>query len=177
MRPDLNRVPEYFHQYIVQVKQNNFVDGFKWQEENFIKFLQSIPPDKYDYRYAEDKWTLKEVLQHMIDTERVFNYRALWFARKNETPLPGFDQLIFAANAPIDHRTWEDLVAEFQAVRKGTEMLFGSFTEEELDQTGTASGNQLYVLGIAFIILGHVEHHVRIIKTQYLVNHSNAVSI
>ncbi|MGH2565446.1 MAG: DinB family protein, partial [Ginsengibacter sp.] len=87
-RPDLTRVPEFYHNYINQVKENDLMEAFRIESPGFIQFFENIPSSKYDYRYAENKWTVKEVLQHIIDAERVFIYRALRFARKDATPLP-----------------------------------------------------------------------------------------
>src|SRR6187401_310355 len=96
-RPDLARVPEYFHRYINQVEEDDLMPAFRNQTETFIDFLEQIPPAKIDYRYAEGKWTIKEILQHIIDAERIFAYRALCFARKDATPLPSFEENDYAA--------------------------------------------------------------------------------
>ncbi|HET6994304.1 MAG TPA: DinB family protein [Chitinophagaceae bacterium] len=168
MRPDLSRVPVFYHNYISQVKQDELEEAFRAGTADFLQFLKSIPRSKYDYRYAEGKWTIKEVLQHIIDGERVFAYRALRFARKDTTPLPGFDENTFAENAKTDKRKWNDLVDEFKAVRDSSERLFASFDEDQLDAAGTANSNPVYVLGIGFIIVGHALHHMKIIKERYL---------
>ena len=96
MRPDLFRVGDWYHNYINQVPEDDLIIAFDKQGAALVRFLGTIPSDKYDYRYAEGKWTIKEVLQHIIDAERVFSYRALRFARKDSTPLPGFDENLFA---------------------------------------------------------------------------------
>jgi uncharacterized damage-inducible protein DinB len=134
----------------------------------FLSLLKSIPPDKQDHRYAEGKWTIKEVIQHIIDIERVFTYRALRFARKDPTNLPGFDEKVFSASANADKRKWEDIVDEFTSLRKATELMFGSFDDEQLESVGTASNVSMYVLGIGYIIVGHCEHHLAILKEKYL---------
>ena len=167
-RPDLSRVPEFFHGYISKVKEDDLMTGLKNSTNGLFDLLRSIPPEKHDHRYAEGKWTIKEVLQHMIDGERVFTYRALRFARKDDTPLPGFDENLFAQTAKIDKRNWSDLVEEFAAVRKASEMMFASFDDEQLDSSGVASERPIYVLGIGFIVAGHVNHHCQIIKEKYL---------
>ena len=167
-RPDLSRVPEFYHGYIGQVPENDLMEAFKKGTSSFIQFFETIPSSKYDYRYAEGKWTIKEVLQHIIDAERVFNYRALCFARKDPTPLPGFDENIFAANAKAEKRNWNDLLEEFKTVRKSSEQLFGSFDEEQLDASGIANDHSNYVLGFGYIIVGHSLHHMKVIKERYL---------
>lgn len=168
-RPDLTRVPDHFHKYINQVKEDDLVKAFKKQTRSFLKFLDEMPKNKRDYRYAEDKWTIKEVLQHIIDAERVFAYRALCFARKDATPLPSFDENSYAANSKAEQRKWKDLVNEFRTVRQSTEILFSSFDDEQLETSGNASGKSNYVLGIGFIIAGHINHHITIIKERYLI--------
>ena len=167
-RPDLSRVPVSFHNYINQVPEDDLIKSFKIQSEAFIRFLESIPPDKYDYRYAEGKWTLKELLQHVIDAERIFCYRALCFARKDATPLPSFDENSYAENSKAQNRDWNDLIEEFKAVRKATEYLFSSFDKEQLDSSGLSNKNPNYVLGMGFITIGHTLHHKKIIEERYL---------
>jgi len=166
--PDLSRVPEFYHNYIARVKENDLMTAFVNGTSLFIEFLKKIPVEKRDYRYAEGKWTIKEVLQHVIDGERVFTYRALRFARKDETPLPGFDETLFAENSKADKRNWDELVEEFKAVRKSSELLFSSFDEEQLDASGIANNNSNYVLGIGYILVGHSLHHMKVIKERYL---------
>jgi hypothetical protein len=167
-RPDLTRVPDYFHNYIGQVSENDLLTAFTNQGPAFTAFLESIPTDKRTYRYGPGKWSIQEVLQHIIDAERVFAYRALCFARKDSTPLPSFDENIYADNSKADKRDWSDLVEEFKTVRRGTEILFRSFDKEQLETAGIASGKSNYVLGIGYILAGHVNHHMRIIKERYL---------
>ncbi|HWR32942.1 MAG TPA: DinB family protein [Chitinophagaceae bacterium] len=167
-RPDLSRVPEYYHQYINQVDGDDLMGVLQKQTRSLLKFLKEIPKDKRNYRYADDKWTVKEVLQHIIDTERIFAYRALCFARKDTTPLPSFEENDYAANCKADKRKWKDMISEFEAVRQSTVTLFDSFDEEQLESNGTASGKSSYVLGIGFIIAGHANHHLNVMKERYL---------
>lgn len=167
-RPDLTRVPDFYHNYINQVKEDDLLQAFKKNTEEFTGFLQSIPETKHDFRYAEDKWTVKELLQHIIDAERVFSYRALRFARKDEAHLPGFNENHFAKFSNAAERNWNDLVEEFKAVRKSTEYLFASFGPEQLDSEGIANTRSVYVLGIGFICVGHCMHHQNILKERYL---------
>jgi hypothetical protein len=167
-RPDLKKVPEFYHGYISQVSENDLMDAFKKGTSSFIQFFETIPESKHNYRYTEGKWTIKEVLQHIIDAERVFSYRALCFARKDPTPLPGFDENIFAANAKADKRSWNDLMDEFKTIRRSSEQLFASFDDEQLNTTGTASNHSNYVLGFGYIIIGHSLHHMRVINERYL---------
>ena len=167
-RPDLSRVPEFYHGYINKTKEDDLASALKSSTKGLFDLLQAIPSEKHDYRYAEGKWTVKEVVQHMLDGERVFTYRALRFARKDDTPLPGFDENLFAQTAKADKRSWNDLVDEFAALRKATEAMFASFDKEQLEQSGIASENSTYVLGIGFIVAGHVNHHCQVIRERYL---------
>jgi len=168
MRPDLNRVPEFYHNYINLVPEDDLMSSFKNQSPLFIDFIKSIPANKIDYAYAEGKWTIKEALQHIIDAERVFCYRALRFARKDPTPLPGFDEKLFAENAKADKRNWNELIEEFKTVRKATEWLYSSFDEEQLNTTGFSNNASNYVLAFGYISIGHSIHHTKIIKERYL---------
>lgn len=167
-RPDLSRVPVFYHNYINQVPDEDLLTAFQKQTMEFTNFIATIPKEKYEYRYAEGKWTVKELLQHIIDAERIFCYRALRFARKDETPLPGFEENDYVINANTDERSWGDLVEEFKVVRLGSELLFKSFNDEQLNSSGTANGNPIYVLGIGFIVIGHSLHHMNILKERYL---------
>jgi hypothetical protein len=168
MRPDLTRVPEFYHNYISQVPEDDLMTAFKNQTPVFIDFVKNIPPGKIDFAYAEGKWTIKEMLQHIIDAERVFAYRALRFARKDPTPLPGFDEKLFAKTSKADKRTWDDLIEEFKAVRKSTEWLYTSFDDEQLNASGVSNNASNYVLAFGYISIGHSLHHVRILKERYL---------
>src|SRR6186997_852215 len=163
MRPELSRVGSFYHNYINQVPDDDLREAFEKQSASLFRFLGTIPFEKYDYRYAEGKWTLKEMLQHIIDAERVFCYRALRFARKDPTPLPGFDENLFAENAKADKRNWNDLLEEFKVVRKATEWLYGSFDEEQLNATGTSNNSPIYVLAFGYISVGHAIHHMNVI--------------
>ena len=142
-------------------------DVWATQMPGVIKILRNISSDKSSYRYADGKWSVKELLQHVIDAERIFAYRALCIARKDTTPLPGFDENSYAEYSGADKRDWNELIEEFMAVRRSTELLFNSLDEQQLNETGTASGKPVYVLGIGFIIAGHLNHHITILKERY----------
>lgn len=168
MRPDLSRVANWFHNYINLVTEDELAEAFEKQSASFIRFLDTIPNDKYDYRYGDGKWTIKEVLQHIIDAERIFAYRALRFARKDKTPLPGFDENAYAESSKAASRSWDKLVEEFKVVRRSSELLFQSFDEDQLQADGISSNAPNYVLGLGFILIGHALHHQKILKERYL---------
>lgn len=167
-QPDLSLVPPFYHNYIRLVQGNDLQQLFRQHRQTLVPFLEAIPKDKWDYRYAEGKWTIKEVVQHMIDAERIFCYRALRFARKDETPLAGFDEQTYAAASKADRRTRESLLEEIKSVQEASAHLFLSFDEEQLSLSGTANGNRIDVRAIAFILLGHTMHHQNILKERYL---------
>lgn len=165
---DLSRVFEYYHKYINLVIEDDLQTAFKKHQTELISFLKEIPKKKWSHRYAKDKWSIKEVVQHIIDAERVFTYRALCFARKDQTQLPSFDENIFAANSKADERSKKDLIKELKTVQESSALLFNSFDEEQLEQPGVASGKPTYVKGIAYILLGHALHHKKILEERYL---------
>ncbi len=167
-KPVTGSYPPYFENYISQVTEDDLQKAFKNQEEIVNYFFDSITEEKSAYAYAPGKWTLKELLQHVIDAERIFNYRALCFARKETTSLPGFDEDTYAANSSANARSWKSLVDEMKAVRETTEMLYSSFNEEMLNTTGTANNKPTIVNALGFITIGHLYHHKKIIETRYM---------
>ncbi|MEO8405532.1 MAG: DinB family protein [Chitinophagaceae bacterium] len=167
-RPDLSRVPEPFHKYINQAKHDDVLKAIDKNGKDFLKLMKSIPKNKYVYAYGEGKWTLKEVFQHIIDAERVFAYRAVCIARGEQQSLPGFDENDYAAHSKANARDWDDMIEEFKHVRKSTSWLFRSFDNEQLDANGISNQTPVYVLAFGFIIPGHCQHHMKIIKERYL---------
>ncbi len=160
--------PLYFQRYVDQVAEDDLSTAFKNQSSGIKQFLSTIDEAKSTYAYAEGKWTLKEVLQHIIDAERIFSYRALCISRKEKNSLSGFDENEYAANSNGNARKWQDLVDEFVTVRKGTEIMFNSFTDEMLENSGLSNNNPITVKSLGFITLGHFNHHKKIIEERYL---------
>lgn len=160
--------PAYFEKYINLAEAENTQQLIDKYSEPIWKFFKNIPTKKAAYRYAEDKWSLKELLQHIIDTERIFAYRALTIARQDTTSLPGFDENAYAAVSHADSRTWKSLLKEFKAVRKSTNMLINSFTNDQLQQSGITNGNPNTTVAISYIIFGHILHHINIVNERYL---------
>lgn len=130
--------------------------------------LNRLPKEKENYAYADGKWTIKELLQHIIDTERIFAYRALRIARKDKTPLPGFEQNDYVDNCNASYRDFSVMLEEFALVRRGTILLFKSFTDEMLLQQGEMSGNAVTVRALGYICSGHLKHHINIINERYI---------
>ena len=159
---------EYFFPYISVLGDVTLIEELEISLHEFIRFVQNIPMDKFDYRYAEDKWTIKEIIQHVIDTERIFAYRALRISRNDQTPLPGFDENEYSNNTEANKRGLQDLLTELSAVRHSNIFLFKSFSEEQLQRTGIASNAGISVRAIGFIMIGHQKHHQKIFEERYL---------
>ena len=167
-KPDLSTVPEWYHRYINQVQEEDLDKAIQTNTETSIQFLHSIPEEKWNHRYADDKWSIKEMIQHIIDAERIFSYRALCFARGEKISLPGFEENDYAAASKADTRSKEELIEEFETVRKSIQQLFNSLDEEQLHSVGIANNNFISVNAIGFIIPGHVQHHINILRERYL---------
>jgi len=167
-KPQSGDFAEYYGRYVNMVDTDNLSAAISNYALQITEFFKSIPDDKAGYRYAEGKWSLKELLQHIIDTERIFSYRALCIARKDATPLPGFDENTYAANSNADARDWRDLLHEFERVRNSTDLLYKSFSEEQLQQKGTSNNNPITVNALGFITIGHILHHKNVIADRYL---------
>ncbi len=131
------------------------------------ELILSLPKKKHEYRYAEGKWTIKEIIQHLIDTERIFCYRALCFARAETTPLPGYEENDYAANSFANNRDIDSLLDEFDQVRSCTLSLFKSFDKTVYEKTGISNGHPLSVRAIAYILAGHELHHMNVIRERY----------
>ncbi len=146
----------------------DIVKGLKQNLDTLVSFYESIPLVKHDYAYAEDKWTVKDILLHIIDTERIFAYRALRIARQDKTPLAGFDQDDYVASGNTNVRSLENLIEEYKSVRQSTISLYESFNSSELMEIGEASGFPISVRALGYIITGHENHHNQVIKERYL---------
>lgn len=158
----------YYKTYIDLVSEPSLIKSLAEGLLNVSAFFEAIPKSKLEYRYAEGKWTPKEVLLHLIDTERVFSYRALTFARSPNMTLPGFDQDAFVEHSEANQYTIDALLEEYLVVRTATISLFKSFNEEVLMRSGVASGSPLSVRAAGTIICGHEIHHCTILKERYL---------
>ncbi len=167
-KPLPDTYPAYFKQYVDKVPEEDLATAFSNQLPVIRELLNSISEEKSAYAYDTGKWTLKELLQHMIDTERIFNYRALCFARKEAASLPGFEENDYAANSNANSRSWQSLVDEFLAVRHSTEFLYASFTEDALASSGLSNNKAATVNSIGFTTIGHFYHHKNIIEERYL---------
>lgn len=158
----------YYKHYIDLVENIPLLDALSKGLGNTQSFFDNLPKEKWNYRYAEGKWTPKDILQHITDTERVFAYRALYFARSKNADLKGFDENIFAENAMANDRAVEDLLQEHLAVRTSTICLFKNFNLHQFKQIGMANGSNMSVAALGFVICGHEIHHCNIITERYL---------
>lgn len=164
----VNEYPDYYKAYIESLENVHLIEDLEISVHQFIKFIQNIPLDKFDFQYAEGKWTIKDIIQHLIDSERIFSYRALRIARKDQTPLPGFDENAYAMSTLARNRSIQDLLTEMAVVRQSTLSLFKTFSQEQLHLMGFASDKKISVRAIGFIIIGHQKHHQKVFEERYL---------
>lgn len=167
-RPETNEYAPYYETYIKDVIGNDPFRNLENQYQEIQSLLQSLSEEEANYAYSGGKWTVKEVLGHMIDTERVMCYRALSISRKEKQSLPGFEQDDYVREANFKERTITNLLEEYRIVRKSTISLFKNFTENMLNQKGTANNKSVTVLALLYIIAGHEQHHLKILKEKYL---------
>jgi len=175
-KPNVNDYPEYFGKYINLVPEEDLGEAFRNQFPKIESFLLSINEEKANYAYAPGKWTLKELVQHIIDAERIFSYRALCFARKETISLPSFDENLYADNSNANVRSWKDLCNEFINVRRSTEDLFNSFSDTMLRLKGTANNKSISVLSTGFTMIGHVYHHIQVVEERYFLFEKDRLS-
>ena len=161
-------LPEYAQRYVTLVQKDKLPDALRKSTKIFRKLLKHVPAKKRDYAYAPGKWTIRQMLQHIIDSERVFAYRALSFARRDPSALPSFDENSWATRMDVSGRDWDDMVTEFKQVRKATEAMFASFTLDDLKATGQANNHTVSVAAIGYICAGHLAHHTKILQERYL---------
>lgn len=158
----------FYKPYIDKAGELELMNALEAGKENTLTFLKQIEREKWEYRYAENKWTIKEILQHLIDSERVFAYRALRFSRNDKTNLPGFDENDYANESNASSRNIDDLLEEYAQLRTSTIALFSSFSENMLLQKGNANNAAMSVRAVGFVIVGHEKHHLGVIKERYL---------
>lgn len=166
-RPAPSEHHTYYATYISEVPEGSVLATLAGQIDQTAALLARVPESKASFRYAEGKWSIKEVVGHLADTERVFSYRALRVARGDTTPLASFDENAWVPFGDFDRRTLADLTAELRAVRAATMTLFNSFTGEAWLRIGTASGHPISARALAWIVTGHERHHLRVLAERY----------
>ncbi len=169
--PDRSEAADYYFTYINQVPQGEILETLETQRDATLAALRQIGEQQSRHRYAPEKWSIREVLGHINDTERLFVFRAFWFARGMDAELPSFDQNVGVAASGADERSWESHVEEFEAVRAATLTFFRSLPAQAWTCRGKASGNPFTVRALAFITAGHVFHHMRILRERYGLEH------
>jgi hypothetical protein len=169
-RPEPGELAPYYARYLEAVPDGDLLVLLEEGAEEVLNLLRAFGEERGGHRYAPGKWSVKEVVGHVTDTERVFAYRALRFARADDTPLPGIDQDRFVAAAGFDRRTLADLAEEFVEVRKATVKLLAGLDAPALKRRGTASGYPMTVRAAAWVIAGHEQHHAQILRERYLMS-------
>jgi uncharacterized damage-inducible protein DinB len=167
-KPIPGTYPEYFETYIKLVPEGNIFEELTASYIETMELLTSLDLETLHFRYAPGKWNILEVMQHVMDSERIFTYRALCIARGEQNPLPGFDENMYAQNSQASQRNIDDMMREFSLLRACSIELFKSLTPEQLQLTGIANNKTVSVNALAFILLGHEIHHRLIIEQRYL---------
>ncbi len=167
-RPQTGEYATYYARYIDLATEDDIVGALDAQAHETAALLGGLSEEQASHRYEPGKWSVKQLVGHVTDGERVFAYRALAFARGETNPLPGFEQDPYVANAGSDDRSIADLAEEFATVRKANVMMFRALSEEAWNRSGIASDNPISVRALAYILLGHERHHLRILRERYL---------
>ncbi len=167
-KPDSSEFASYYNNYISLVS-GDVLDVLRSQAPELRALISALPEDKGAYAYAEGKWTIKQLLSHIIDGERVFSYRALRISRGDETPVEGFEQDDYIERSNANNRSFSDLLDEFERLRQANILLINNISDEDSRLMGTASGNPVSVRAIVYIMAGHVRHHLNILNQRYLV--------
>lgn len=166
-QPSKDEYGQFYEGYVKSIR-GNVISSLENQVSEMERVLKGVPPEKYNYAYAEGKWTVKQLVSHLIDTERVMVYRALRFSRNDFTELAGFDENAYVANTDLQHISYESLVEELLSLRKANLFFFKSLKEDDYHKKGLANGYPLSVGALLFVVAGHVSHHLRILKERYL---------
>jgi hypothetical protein len=167
-RPSQAEFAPYYQDYVDQVSESDIMQVLRSELDDLDVLLSRVPAEKETYAYADGKWTIREIVGHLIDGERVFGYRALCIARGEKQNLPGFDQNDYMATAPYKAIELEDLLSEMRLVRLSNIAMFRSLDEEAWERVGTANENQVTVRALAFIMAGHLRHHMNVLRERYL---------
>ncbi len=166
-KPNTNEYPVYYDKYI-QLVDADVIHFLKKQEERILELAKNIDENLSLHKYAENKWSIRELFCHCVDTERIMAYRALSIARNDQTPLPGYDENEYIKFSEADKRSFKSLIEEFELLRKSNIVLFQSFSNEASQRIGNANGNNMTARAMAYIVAGHTEHHLNILKERYL---------
>jgi hypothetical protein len=164
---NLDTIPPFYKNYVKQIDETDVLQALRVSGNRMQELVYQVPADKVDFKYGEDKWTVRELLCHMIDGERVFAYRALRFARNDKTPLSGFEEKDYAPQANAGGRSLQAIADEMRHLRISTIDLFSGFTGEMMMRKGVANASEMSVVALGFIIAGHEAHHRKILQERY----------
>jgi hypothetical protein len=167
-KPAPEAVPDFYKGYVNECSEDDLINSLEAGLSEAMGLISAITPDKENHCYADGKWTVKEVIAHIIDTERVFAYRALRFARKDDTPLSGFKENYYTPNSNAPARSLKSLGSEFENLRKSNIELFKGMTDDMLDFIGTANDNKMTAKAVGWMMAGHAKHHCKVLKEKYL---------
>lgn len=166
--PNPDEYAPFYHKYVSRVETKDPLSELEKDRKELLKFFATLKRKQLKYRYAPGKWNIKEILCHMIDSERIFTYRALRFARNDKTELAGFEEKHYVAQSHAEKRKLKSLLSEYRAVREASIQLFSNFNEEEFMRSGIANGYTMSVRAMLYVILGHQRHHLNVIWERYL---------
>ena len=167
-RPAINEYAPFYETYISKIGSDDLIKELENGEKDVTNLLKNLPEEKLDYRYAEGKWSIRELIIHLMDVERIFTYRALRFSRNDQTPLAGFDDEPYIAESNASERSLQSLLDEYHAIRKATIEFFRNITPEMSLRKGNANGREISVRALGYIIPGHEGHHLGVIRERYL---------
>ena len=166
-RPKKEEYAEFYETYVSMVDETDIISALENQIARLHNDFSDISEEKSDFRYARGKWSIKELLGHIIDGERVFSYRALRISRGDDTPLAGFEENFYVANSNFTNTELADLVKEFSLLRGSNVLLFKNLNDEAWQRSGTASDAEISVRALAYIMVGHIRHHLKILRERY----------
>lgn len=167
-KPNVTEYAPYYQRYIDLITTDDIFSFYKQQADEIVSMFTSLSEEQASFRYAEGKWTIKEVLAHIVDSERIFGYRVLAISRGDKNLLPGFAENEYVTNGKYQNRSLKSLLSEYSHLSSANLELFKSLDEEMLAQKGTASGKEVTAKAILFVTIGHEKHHLEIIKSRYL---------
>ena len=167
-RPERTEVASYYHRYIDRIQDPDILTVLGKQIDSTVAFAKGFSEQRSLHRYAPDKWSIRQLMGHVNDTERVFVFRALWFARGFDTPLPSYDENVGASAAGSDDVPWDRHIEEFRVTRQSTLAFFSNLQPDAWARTGIASDNTFSVRGLAYIVAGHLAHHLAVVSERYM---------
>lgn len=168
MKQDISKLPDNIQRYLSLIQETTVTKALEKQKKSVIDFFQTIDDSKLLYRYAKNKWTIKEILQHIIDFERILCYRALAISRSEKASLPGFDEKAYIEESHANERDWKDLIHEFELLRGATIAFSKGLEKEDLKKEGDTAGYPIALESVLYLIVGHTKHHLGVIKERYL---------